>query len=94
MDKPDRRARPLAADKFWQQKAAYWVYEAIRRGVLQHPTRFKCTDCERQAGYYDHRDYARPLDVEPVCGTCNKLRGTASWPCAADYCDFVLFDHK
>lgn len=26
---------------------------------------------------YDHRDYTKPLSVEPVCRSCNKLRGPA-----------------
>lgn len=28
-----------------------------------------------QALFYDHRDYSKPLQVEPVCGRHNKLRG-------------------
>lgn len=34
-----------------------------------------CVDCGRPAKVYDHRDYSRPLDVEPVCKGCNKKRG-------------------
>ena len=36
-----------------------------------------CTDCGKRATVYDHRDYGRPLDVEPVCQSCNLKRGPA-----------------
>lgn len=36
-----------------------------------------CADCARPAQCYDHRDYSRPLDVEPVCFSCNVIRGHA-----------------
>jgi len=35
----------------------------------------KCEDCGRDAECYDHRDYNKPLDVEPVCRQCNSIRG-------------------
>lgn len=34
-----------------------------------------CSDCDRPAQEYDHRDYLRPLDVDPVCMSCNAARG-------------------
>jgi DNA-binding transcriptional regulator YdaS (Cro superfamily) len=36
-----------------------------------------CVDCSRQARDYDHRDYAQPLAVQPVCRSCNLRRGPA-----------------
>jgi len=36
-----------------------------------------CMDCGKDAQAYDHRDYARPLDVVPVCTVCNFRRGSA-----------------
>lgn len=36
-----------------------------------------CQDCGRRATVYDHRDYDRPLDVDPVCRSCNCRRGHA-----------------
>lgn len=39
----------------------------------------KCTDCDKPAQVYDHRDYSRPLEVEPVCQKCNIRRGPAKW---------------
>lgn len=35
----------------------------------------KCSDCDRPAREYDHRDYKKPLEVEPVCKFCNAARG-------------------
>lgn len=40
---------------------------AVRNGDLCHPSAHTCVDCDRRAQMYDHRDYARPLDVVPVC---------------------------
>lgn len=36
-----------------------------------------CVDCAKPATAYDHRDYALPLEVAPVCGACNLKRGMA-----------------
>lgn len=35
----------------------------------------KCVDCGDAANEYDHRDYKKPMEVEPVCMGCNQLRG-------------------
>ncbi len=49
---------------------------AVRAGFLLPPENFKCAHCNyRQAECYDHRDYNKPLDVEPVCCRCNSSRG-------------------
>lgn len=37
----------------------------------------RCVDSGKPAEFYDHRDYSRPLDVEPVCPSCNSQRGPA-----------------
>jgi hypothetical protein len=42
-----------------------------------------CTDCGKPATEYDHRDYGKPLDVQPVCHSCNIKRGPAKWKVAA-----------
>ena len=49
-------------------------------GELLPATAFKCVDCERPATVYDHRDYSKPLAVEPVCRSCNVMRGPAAHP--------------
>jgi hypothetical protein len=37
----------------------------------------KCKDCGKPAQVYDHREYAKPLEVDPVCRRCNCKRGPA-----------------
>jgi hypothetical protein len=36
-----------------------------------------CVDCGKRAVYYEHRDYKQPLNVVPVCASCNCKRGKA-----------------
>ena len=55
----------------------YAVTRAIRRGDLKPAKECVCVDCGRQAKHYDHRDYNKPLEVEPVCAKCNHARGHA-----------------
>lgn len=56
-------------------KAKTLVFIEVRAGRLPKPTTLKCVDCENMASVYDHRNYTRPLDVVPVCRSCNKARG-------------------
>ena len=63
-----------------QVAARYAVNKAIVKGELPHlsrrfDTEIKCVDCGKPAQCWDHRDYDKPLDVEPVCGSCNGKRG-------------------
>lgn len=61
-----------------KQRAHYEVARAKRRGeIAALDGSVVCVDCGRPAAAYDHRDYSRPLDVEPVCKRCNILRGMA-----------------
>jgi len=62
-----------------QARACRAVSLAIRRGELPALGDGKtiCVDCGAVAACYDHRDYLRPLDVEPVCRSCNNKRGPA-----------------
>lgn len=54
------------------------VARAIRHGTLPRlDGSIPCTDCGAPATRYDHREYAKPLDVEPVCRRCNSKRGPA-----------------
>ena len=59
------------------QVAMAKVRTAVRRGDLEHISSQLCVDCGSQAKHYDHRDYDKPLDVEPVCISCNHKRGKA-----------------
>lgn len=60
-----------------KENAHYLVARAIRRGELARPSEFQCVDCGRPAIEYDHRDYSKPLEVAPVCRSCNLRRGPA-----------------
>jgi len=53
------------------------VSKEIKAGRLADPKTLTCADCGKAARDYDHRDYNKPLEVEPVCRSCNKLRGPA-----------------
>src|SRR5688572_10477609 len=53
------------------------VAHAVRHGYLRPARDFACVDCGEPAKVYDHRDYSKPLDVQPVCHSCNNLRGSA-----------------
>jgi hypothetical protein len=53
------------------------VSRAKRKGLLPEPSTLSCVDCGRRAEQYDHRDYNEPLKVDPVCRSCNVMRGHA-----------------
>lgn len=69
------------APKANRRNGAYQAYRAVNAAVqsgrLPRAKTQKCVDCGKQAHGYDHRDYNKPLDVVPVCQSCNKLRGPA-----------------
>ena len=57
------------------------VQQAVRSGKLPRLRGVMCWDCRRElATAYDHRDYAQPLRVTPVCHDCNRKRGPARHP--------------
>ena len=78
---------PVSAEKYWQRKAHSMVRAAVKRGVLPDLANAEvaCADCGDAAAVYEHRDYARPLDVVPACHACNHKRGTAKWPMPGDF---------
>lgn len=53
------------------------VRAAVRQGILPPVKTQLCADCGATACDYDHRDYAKPLEVDPVCRKCNRARGPA-----------------
>ncbi len=55
------------------------VAGAVKAGKLPDRRLFACVDCGDPATDYDHRDYSRPLDVQPVCRACNFARGPAAY---------------
>lgn len=65
-------------DPVGQNEAISAVNRAVKYGKIQPATAFACVDCGKPAQCYDHRDYSKPLDVEPVCRSCNHKRGPAA----------------
>ncbi len=61
-----------------RDKAHRAIAKAIRLGLMPKASTLVCVDCGTQASDYDHRDYTKPLDVEPVCRSCNVRRGSAA----------------
>ncbi len=60
------------------QQAAHTIVScAVRSGIIKPPSQFSCVDCGLPASVYDHRNYYKPLDVQPVCRSCNVIRGPA-----------------
>ena len=53
------------------------VSTAVQSGRIPPARTLVCVDCGGRARDYDHRDYSQPLSVEPVCRSCNLLRGPA-----------------
>lgn len=54
------------------------VAKAIQDGRLPKlDGSIPCADCGEPASVYDHREYAKPLEVTPVCQPCNVRRGPA-----------------
>lgn len=60
-----------------RQRAWDAVSAAIKAGKIPHPQSLQCFDCDNPAYAYEHRDYRKPLDVQPVCQGCNNRRGPA-----------------
>jgi hypothetical protein len=58
-----------------RQVANTAVARAVRRREMLPPAAHNCVDCGAEALCYDHRDYTKPLDVVPVCRSCNVKRG-------------------
>jgi hypothetical protein len=57
--------------------AARAIQHARADGRLTPLAGCACVDCGAPAVQYDHRDYNEPLKVEPVCRSCNVIRGPA-----------------
>ena len=65
-----------------QKRAHQRVLLAVKRGLLPPVTSYRCIDCGLPAKHYDHRDYSKPLEVDPVCIKCNFRRGRVGTPTA------------
>lgn len=68
---------PLVQKDTGARWARWIVCQAVAKGELAPIKTLRCTDCAKPAEHYDHRDYSKPLEVEPVCMQCNFNRGPA-----------------
>ncbi len=50
---------------------------AVASGKVPRAKGLVCVDCGAAATRYDHRDYRKPFDVDPVCTACDNRRGQA-----------------
>lgn len=77
-----------AAGKYPSSSSAAWellggagamaaVAKAVKAGALPEVSSRQCDDCGKPATLYEHRNYNKPLDVVPVCRSCNSKRGPA-----------------
>ena len=64
-------------NKIGMLEAIAAVNKAVKTGALASVKTLICVDCGSQAQCYEHRDYNKPLEVEPVCRKCNFRRGSA-----------------
>lgn len=65
----------LISQQEWESLGKKAGYTA--RAKLGSAAGRKCVDCGRPADRWDHRDYRKPLEVEPVCRSCNWYRARA-----------------
>lgn len=65
--------------QLYQSSCAWRVTAAIKRGDIPPIKGQQCAhgECRDEAIVYDHRDYTKPLEVTPVCRSCNALLGAA-----------------
>ncbi len=69
---------PIVVQKYTKAHSCHqFVSMAVKHGYIPKPSTLTCLDCGQPAQVYDHRDYNKPLDVEPVCHACNVKRGPA-----------------
>lgn len=80
-DDPDFKAKSNASARAYRQKyplacrAHFVVKYHVRVGRIPAARHLACVDCGKPATDYDHRDYTKPLEIEPTCRSCNLLRG-------------------
>ena len=63
------------SDIYWRKMVSRFVDSAKRVGYLPNAKDYLCADCGKRAHHWEHRDYTRPLDVQPTCTKCNFARG-------------------
>jgi len=82
--KVGRHPKMRGLERIAHQKAMYRACKIVERAVKAgNLTNLReefvsCVDCGvERATKYEHRDYAKPLEVQPVCQRCNIKRGPA-----------------
>jgi hypothetical protein len=66
--------------EFEAQEAGRKIFQAAKRkGQFGKVTDYSCVDCGKRAQVWEHRDYRKPLEVEPCCYSCNQKRGPAKF---------------
>lgn len=80
-----RGAQRVPAERIAYRRAMFRacqiVCRAIKAGKITDLKKVyvACSDCgNARATTYEHRDYAKPLEVDPVCQSCNMKRGAAT----------------
>jgi hypothetical protein len=77
----DRRAKICFECSDKKQRVSNIITRAKRLGILPRlDGSILCVDCGKPACDYDHRDYGKPLEVHPVCRSCNLMRGHGYLP--------------
>ena len=51
------------------------VGSRVAWGRIPNVKSFSCVDCGEPATRYDHRNYTKPLKIDPVCNLCDNKRG-------------------
>lgn len=77
-----QRCRPCSGEYLGQMTQAIGAVNAAKsQGLLPRlrGSGIACVDCGKPAHDYDHRDYRKPLEVVPVCRSCNLKRGPADY---------------
>ncbi len=54
-----------------QLQARQEVRKQVKAGKLPRPQDCECVLCGKPASGYDHRNYLKPLEVRPLCKSCN-----------------------
>lgn len=68
-----------------QSRCSALMWKGIKLGLIPNRIGELCVDCGKTAAAHDHRDWSKPLEVDPVCLSCNKKRGPAApWAGAAN----------
>ncbi len=57
-------------------KAITEIMKKVRSGEMVPANFHECTYCFEVAKAYHHDDYDKPLEVKPVCLSCNKILGS------------------